>query len=84
MGGISVCSLLSKTGIERLKGETPTWERVPCWQGMKAAFGGPPSLAWLSPFPELTCRRKSSPRVHAAPQEDAAAAADIIEIPLEC
>ncbi|KAG9355694.1 hypothetical protein JZ751_000532 [Albula glossodonta] len=69
-------------GIERLKGETPTWEKVPCWQSMKAAFGGPPSLSWLNPFTELNCERPS-PRVHAAPERDTTEG-DIIEIPLEC
>ncbi|KAG5842377.1 hypothetical protein ANANG_G00177010 [Anguilla anguilla] len=70
-------------GVERLKGETPTWERLPCWLGVKAAFGGPPSLAWLSPFSELSCRGRPSPRVHAAPQ-GRAPEDDIIEIPVEC
>ncbi|XP_061109823.1 palmitoyltransferase ZDHHC3-A-like isoform X1 [Conger conger] len=77
----SICT--DETGIERLKGETPTWERVPRWRGMKAAFGDPPSLAWLSPFSELHCGRRPSPRVHAAPPR-AGTQDDIIEIPVEC
>lgn len=75
--------VLSLQGIERLKAETPAWERVPCWQSVKAAFGGPPSLAWLSPFSELSCARRPSPRVHAEPQ-GGATELDIIEIPVEC
>ncbi|MBN3325883.1 ZDHC3 Palmitoyltransferase, partial [Atractosteus spatula] len=69
----------STGGIERLKGQTPSWEKTGCREGMKAAFGGPPSLAWLSPFTDLSCERRPSPRVHVAPQGDIVEE-DVIEI----
>lgn len=43
--------------IERLKNEKPTWERRMRWDGMKAVFGGPPSLLWCNPFTGLRLRR---------------------------
>lgn len=43
--------------IERLKNEKPTWERRVRWDGMKAVFGGPPSLLWCNPFTGLRLRR---------------------------
>lgn len=43
--------------IERLKNEKPTWERRTRWDGMKAVFGGPPSLLWCNPFTGLHLRR---------------------------
>lgn len=43
--------------IERLKNEKPTWERHMRWDGMKAVFGGPPSLLWCNPFTGLRLRR---------------------------
>uniref|UniRef100_UPI00358E8483 palmitoyltransferase ZDHHC7-like isoform X3 n=1 Tax=Myxine glutinosa TaxID=7769 RepID=UPI00358E8483 len=39
--------------IERLKGEKPSWERRGSWEGMRAVFGGRPSLAWFSPLDGL-------------------------------
>uniref|UniRef100_A0A8C3SFY4 Palmitoyltransferase n=1 Tax=Chelydra serpentina TaxID=8475 RepID=A0A8C3SFY4_CHESE len=38
----SICT--DETGIERLKNQTPTWEKVSSWEGMKLAFGGDFSL----------------------------------------
>lgn len=43
--------------IERLKNEKPTWERRMRWDGMKAVFGGPPSLLWCNPLTGLRRRR---------------------------
>lgn len=43
--------------IERLKNEKPTWERRVRWDGMKAVFGGPPSVLWCNPFTGLRLRR---------------------------
>lgn len=43
--------------IERLKNEKPTWERRMRWDGMKAVFGGSPSLLWCNPFTGLRLRR---------------------------
>ncbi|XP_033855482.2 palmitoyltransferase ZDHHC3-A-like isoform X1 [Acipenser ruthenus] len=63
----SICT--DETGIERLKGKTPTWERKRCWEGMKAAFGGPLSLGWFSPFSDLSCEKRPSTGVHAAEGE---------------
>ncbi|XP_028812791.1 palmitoyltransferase ZDHHC7 isoform X2 [Denticeps clupeoides] len=47
----SICN--DETEIERLKNEKPTWERQLHWEGMKAVFGGPPSLLWLNPYAGL-------------------------------
>uniref|UniRef100_A0A3Q2YA14 Palmitoyltransferase n=1 Tax=Hippocampus comes TaxID=109280 RepID=A0A3Q2YA14_HIPCM len=51
----SICN--DETEIERLKNEKPTWERRTRWDGMKAVFGGPPSLLWCNPFTGLHLRR---------------------------
>ncbi|XP_062926170.1 palmitoyltransferase ZDHHC3 isoform X1 [Mobula hypostoma] len=51
----SICS--DETGIERLKNETPTWEKTLGWEGMKAAFDGSFSLGWFNPFSGLQCRK---------------------------
>ncbi|XP_067345822.1 palmitoyltransferase ZDHHC7 isoform X3 [Channa argus] len=51
----SICN--DETEIERLKNEKPTWERRVRWDGMKAVFGGPPSLLWCNPFTGLRLRR---------------------------
>ncbi|KAM9409479.1 palmitoyltransferase ZDHHC7 isoform 1-T1 [Pholidichthys leucotaenia] len=50
-------SLIVLQEIERLKNEKPTWERHMRWDGMKAVFGGPPSLLWCNPFTGLRLRR---------------------------
>ncbi|KAJ6661951.1 hypothetical protein lerEdw1_012798 [Lerista edwardsae] len=50
-----VCSK-NQEGIERLKKQEPTWERVRGWEGMKQAFGGEISLRWLNPFADLICK----------------------------
>ncbi|XP_012692931.1 palmitoyltransferase ZDHHC3-A isoform X1 [Clupea harengus] len=76
----SICT--DETGIERLKGETATWEKLSCWEAMKAAFGGPFSLSWFSPFSELTCRRTPLEQVPPAPPGDIIEE-DVIEIPYE-
>ncbi|XP_063054777.1 palmitoyltransferase ZDHHC3-A isoform X1 [Engraulis encrasicolus] len=76
----SICS--DETGIERLKGENPTWEKVSCWEAMKAAFGGPLSLTWFSPFSDLTCKTSPSEPVPPAPQGEIIEE-DVIEIPYE-
>ncbi|KAK3551883.1 hypothetical protein QTP70_031652 [Hemibagrus guttatus] len=75
----SICT--DETGIERLKGETPTWEKTTCWEAMKLAFGGPLSLAWFSPFSDLSCRTNDSFNIPEAPQGEIIAE-DVIEIPL--
>ncbi|XP_078055643.1 palmitoyltransferase ZDHHC3-A isoform X1 [Mustelus asterias] len=49
----SICS--DETGIERLKNETPTWEKKMGWEGMKTAFDGNFSLGWFNPFSGLQC-----------------------------
>ncbi|XP_041100737.1 palmitoyltransferase ZDHHC3-A isoform X1 [Polyodon spathula] len=72
----SICT--DETGIERLKGKTPTWERKRCWEGMKAAFGGPLSLGWFSPFSDLSCEKRPSTGVHAA--EGEIIEEDVIEV----
>ncbi|XP_038856449.1 palmitoyltransferase ZDHHC7-like [Salvelinus namaycush] len=51
----SICN--DETEIERLKNEKPRWERRVRWEGMKAVFGGPPSVLWLNPFTGLRLRR---------------------------
>ncbi|XP_069051329.1 palmitoyltransferase ZDHHC3-A isoform X1 [Lepisosteus oculatus] len=73
----SICT--DETGIERLKGQAPSWEKTGCREGMRAAFGGPPSLAWLSPFTDLSCERRPPARVHVAPRGDIVEE-DVIEI----
>ncbi|KAG9345115.1 hypothetical protein JZ751_009658 [Albula glossodonta] len=80
--GLLSQAMLDKIGIERLKGESATWEKVGCWEGMKAAFGGPLSLAWLSPFTELSCERRPSTHIQTVPQGEIIEE-DVIEIPLE-
>ncbi|XP_038246519.1 palmitoyltransferase ZDHHC3 isoform X2 [Dermochelys coriacea] len=59
----SICT--DETGIERLKNQTPTWEKVSSWEGMKLAFGGNFSLSWFNPFSGLNCK-KSPPSEVAA------------------
>ncbi|KAM6086975.1 palmitoyltransferase ZDHHC3 isoform 1-T3 [Chlamydotis macqueenii] len=49
----SICT--DETGIERLKNQKPTWERISGWEGMKLAFGGAFSLGWFNPFSNLNC-----------------------------
>ncbi|XP_072268367.1 palmitoyltransferase ZDHHC3 isoform X1 [Pyxicephalus adspersus] len=44
----SICT--DETGIEKMKKQTPTWEKTSNWDGLKQAFGGSFSPAWLSPF----------------------------------
>ncbi|KAM6282020.1 palmitoyltransferase ZDHHC3 isoform 1-T3 [Porphyrio hochstetteri] len=66
----SICT--DETGIERLKNQKPTWEKISGWEGMKLAFGGAFSLGWFNPFSNLDCK---SP----APAE-AVAAAPVSEI----
>uniref|UniRef100_A0A8C3QQ31 Palmitoyltransferase n=1 Tax=Cyanoderma ruficeps TaxID=181631 RepID=A0A8C3QQ31_9PASS len=61
----SICT--DETGIERLKNQKPTWEKISGWEGMKLAFGGAFSLGWFNPFSNLNCQ---SP----APAEAVAAA----------
>ncbi|XP_031702005.1 palmitoyltransferase ZDHHC7 isoform X2 [Anarrhichthys ocellatus] len=51
----SICN--DETEIERLKNEKPTWERRMRWDGMRAVFGGSPSLLWCNPFTGLRLRR---------------------------
>ncbi|XP_019339061.1 palmitoyltransferase ZDHHC3 isoform X1 [Alligator mississippiensis] len=51
----SICT--DETGIEHLKNQEPTWEKVSGWEGMKLAFGGNFSLSWLSPFSDLSCKK---------------------------
>uniref|UniRef100_A0A8C9TSX3 Palmitoyltransferase n=1 Tax=Scleropages formosus TaxID=113540 RepID=A0A8C9TSX3_SCLFO len=50
----SICN--DETEIERLKNEKPTWERRMRWDGMRAVFGGQPSLLWINPFAGLRPR----------------------------
>ncbi|XP_007899869.1 palmitoyltransferase ZDHHC3 isoform X1 [Callorhinchus milii] len=54
----SICT--DETGIERLKNETPTWEKKLCCEGMKAAFGGSFSIGWFNPFSGLCTRQPQS------------------------
>ncbi|XP_019364438.1 PREDICTED: palmitoyltransferase ZDHHC3 isoform X1 [Gavialis gangeticus] len=64
----SICT--DETGIERLKNQEPTWEKVSGWEGMKLAFGGNFSLSWLSPFSDLSCKKLPPARaVTVAPAE---------------
>lgn len=67
-------------GIERLKGETGKWGKVPCWEAMQIAFGGPFSLSWCSPFSGLSC--KKSHEDHVAIPQGEIIEEDVIEIPL--
>lgn len=53
-------------GIERLKNQKPTWEKISGWEGMRAAFGGAFSLAWLSPFSNLDCKSQPPAGAEAA------------------
>ncbi|XP_051466594.1 palmitoyltransferase ZDHHC3 isoform X1 [Apus apus] len=50
----SICT--DETGIERLKNQRPTWEKISGWEGMKLAFGGAFSLGWFNPFSDLNCK----------------------------
>ncbi|XP_068178922.1 palmitoyltransferase ZDHHC3-A isoform X3 [Antennarius striatus] len=74
----SICT--DETGIERLKGETGKWGKVPCWKAMEMAFGGPFSLSWCSPFAGLSC--KKSPQEHITVPQGEIIEEDVIEIPL--
>ncbi|XP_032414237.1 palmitoyltransferase ZDHHC3-like isoform X1 [Xiphophorus hellerii] len=74
----SICT--DETGIERLKGETGRWGKVPCWEAMQTAFGGRPSPSWFSPFTGLSCQNRPVDHVP-VPQGDIIEQ-DIIEIPL--
>ncbi|XP_069769566.1 palmitoyltransferase ZDHHC3 isoform X2 [Narcine bancroftii] len=44
----SICS--DETGIEQLKKEERRWAKKTKWMNMKAVFGHPFSVEWLSPF----------------------------------
>ncbi|NWU99218.1 ZDHC3 Palmitoyltransferase, partial [Upupa epops] len=44
----SICT--DETGIEQLKKEERRWAKKTKWMNMKAVFGHPFSIAWLSPF----------------------------------
>lgn len=74
----SICT--DETGIERLKGKGATWEKTPCWEAMKEAFGGPLSPTWLSPFSGLRCTHRHASHAIAEPQGEIIEE-DIIEIP---
>ncbi|KAM8846076.1 palmitoyltransferase ZDHHC3-A isoform 3-T4 [Synchiropus picturatus] len=74
----SICT--DETGIERLKGETGKWGKVPCWEAMEMAFGGSFSLSWCSPFSGLSC--KTSPPAHSNIPQGEIIEEDVIEIPL--
>lgn len=79
--GACTCSLWCRPqGIERLKGETGRWGKVPCWEAMQTAFGGRPSPSWFSPFTGLSCQNRPVDHVP-VPQGDIIEQ-DIIEIPL--
>ncbi|XP_059674567.1 palmitoyltransferase ZDHHC3 isoform X1 [Gavia stellata] len=60
----SICT--DETGIERLKNQKPTWEKISGWEGMKLAFGGAFSLGWFNPFSNLNCE-SPEPAEAAAP-----------------
>lgn len=75
----SLSSLLQ--GIERLKGETGRWAKVPRREAVRAAFGGPPSPSWCSPFAGLSCRKGPPPEHEAVPQGPIVEE-DVIEMPL--
>ncbi|XP_053287640.1 palmitoyltransferase ZDHHC3-A isoform X1 [Pleuronectes platessa] len=74
----SICT--DETAIERLKGETGKWVKVPCWEAMQMAFGGPFSFSWCSPFTGLSC--KTSPLEHNTATQGDIIKEDIIEISL--
>ncbi|CAL1610470.1 unnamed protein product [Knipowitschia caucasica] len=74
----SICT--DETGIERLKGEVGRWEKVPCREAIRTAFGGPLSLSWCSPFSGLSC--KPSPQEHEPVPQGEIIEQDVIEIPL--
>ncbi|XP_034384438.1 palmitoyltransferase ZDHHC3-A isoform X1 [Cyclopterus lumpus] len=74
----SICT--DETGIERLKGETGRWGKVPCWEAMQTAFGGPLSPSWCSPFAGLSC--KEGPPEHVPVHQGPIIEEDVIEIPL--
>ncbi|XP_029445468.1 palmitoyltransferase ZDHHC3 isoform X2 [Rhinatrema bivittatum] len=44
----SICT--DETGIEQLKKEERRWAKKTKWMNLKAVFGHPLSVAWLSPF----------------------------------
>ncbi|KAL7976798.1 hypothetical protein Chor_008747 [Crotalus horridus] len=44
----SICT--DETGIEQLKKEERRWAKKTKWMNMKAVFGHPFSIVWLSPF----------------------------------
>ncbi|CAJ1061403.1 palmitoyltransferase ZDHHC3-A isoform X1 [Xyrichtys novacula] len=75
----SICT--DETGIERLKGETGKWGKVPCREAMQVAFGGPFSLSWCSPFSGLSCKR--GPVEHITVPQGEIIEEDVIEIPLD-
>ncbi|XP_068261253.1 palmitoyltransferase ZDHHC3 isoform X1 [Nyctibius grandis] len=60
----SICT--DETGIERLKNQKPTWEKISGWEGMKLAFGGAFSLGWFNPFSNLNCESPAPGEVVAA------------------
>ncbi|XP_074756794.1 palmitoyltransferase ZDHHC3 isoform X1 [Athene noctua] len=60
----SICT--DETGIERLKNQKPTWQKVSGWEGMKLAFGGAFSLNWFNPFSNLNCKSPAPSEVVAA------------------
>ncbi|XP_068060516.1 palmitoyltransferase ZDHHC3 isoform X1 [Anomalospiza imberbis] len=60
----SICT--DETGIERLKNQKPTWEKISGWEGMKLAFGGAFSLGWFNPFSNLNCKSPAPAEVVAA------------------
>uniref|UniRef100_A0A8C7WN56 Palmitoyltransferase n=1 Tax=Oryzias sinensis TaxID=183150 RepID=A0A8C7WN56_9TELE len=74
----SICT--DETGIERLKGETGKWGKMPCWEAMQEAFGGPLAFSWCSPFTGLSCQRDSEG--HAAVMQGEIIEEDVISIPL--
>uniref|UniRef100_A0A3B3Q7B4 Palmitoyltransferase n=1 Tax=Paramormyrops kingsleyae TaxID=1676925 RepID=A0A3B3Q7B4_9TELE len=67
-GGDAVQSVRNETEIERLKNEKPTWERRTRWEGMRAVFGGQPSLRWINPFAGLRLRRLFTPHSRWGPE----------------
>ncbi|XP_014104035.1 PREDICTED: palmitoyltransferase ZDHHC3 isoform X1 [Pseudopodoces humilis] len=65
----SICT--DETGIERLKNQKPTWEKISGWAGMKLAFGGAFSLGWFNPFSNLNCESPApAEAVPAAPESE--------------
>ncbi|XP_053570439.1 palmitoyltransferase ZDHHC3 isoform X1 [Bombina bombina] len=54
----SICT--DETGIERMKKENPTWEKISKWEGLKQAFGGSFTPGWLSPFSRTLYQQVSS------------------------